>query len=127
MAQSSAARKTDATTRSQAEKWEGEDNRHSRRRRSLSALRRADGDTRAQHRRRQAIAPAGLLQAMVLLHEQELQDHAGHAATVQGDQLHCAERPWVRHYDRPARASRPERTSTLGVTCIRLRPTGSWR
>src|SRR5215831_10861986 len=35
MAQSSAARKTDATTTSQAEKSEGQNDRHSRRRRSL--------------------------------------------------------------------------------------------
>src|SRR5215471_7731091 len=85
MAQSSAARNTGATTTSHAEKWDGQNGRHSRRRRSLPALRRPDGDTRAQQRRRQASAPAVLLEAMVPLHEQELQDHAGHAGTVQGE------------------------------------------
>jgi len=77
--------------------------------------------------RRQAIAPTVLLHAMVPLHEQELQDHAGHAATVQGDEPRRAERPAVRQYDRAARASRPKRAPALGVTCIRLRPTGMER
>jgi hypothetical protein len=75
--------------------------RRSRRRRSLSALRRADGDMSTA-----ASATSNC---------------------AKSDELHCAERLGVGRHDRAARASRPERASTLRVTCIRLRPTGMKR
>ena len=52
---------------------------------------------------------------MVLLHEQELQNQAGHGAAVQGDQLSGGERHVARYHSHAARASRPERAAALGV------------
>src|SRR6516164_5472000 len=68
--------------------------------------------------RRQANAPTVLLHAMVPLHEQVLQDHAGHAATVQGDEPRRAERPAVRQY-----ASQPTQTSPRPGSDVHPAPT----
>jgi len=52
----------------------------------------ADADSRASADHRKAQAATVPFQPMVLLHEQELQNQAGHGAAVQGDQLSGGER-----------------------------------